>query len=313
MNRDQTQVVLGLVRELGKVRTADDTALAPAYVRQKAWPANAERVTPRQIRKEFASRVGLPVLLDINLLKETIKLGIKAGQWLYFDPGKGCAYSNESPTSPLVEITDDVELILPEAAAGVPICGKEEPPPTATAKGKCLLCKNPHDACTCSIGFPGPGSGGPTGALIGKGSPSRAFQRVVDLAQEQKVSALTTVEIRAAGEGHELGLDLQAMALAVPQLPKADRRVEVEGAFDLPEDDRLQIKFQGSWDRYRRLNETVRKAAKDARSATGHITLRLTFPNPVNPTGTELGSIRDTFVRISPGHIRVVATPVPPQ
>ncbi len=311
MNRDQTQVILGVLRDLGKVRTADDTALAPAYVRQKAWPANAERVTPRQIHKEFGSRVGLPVLLDINLLKETIKLGVKAGQWLYFDPAKGCAYSSESPTSPLVEITDDVELILPEAAAGVPICGKEEPPPQPP-KGKCPLCKNPQDACTCSIGFPEPGKGGPTGALVGKGSPSQAFQRVVDLAQERKVSALTTVEIRAAGEGQELGLDLQAMALAVPQLPKADRRVEVEGAFDLPDSNRLRIEFQGSWDRYRRLNETVRKAAKDARSAAGHITLRLTFPNPVDPTGTELGSIRDTFVRISPGHIRVVATPAPP-
>lgn len=303
-------MILGVLRELGKVRTGDDKGIPPVYVHQKAWPVNADRVTPRQIRKEFASRIGLPILLDVNLLKETIRLGIKTGQWLYFDPAKECAYSSESPTSPLVEITDDVELVLPEAAAGIPICGKEEPPPPPTG-GKCPVCGNPQDDCACASPGPSGGTGGGPAELKADGSPSQAFQRVVDLAGDRKVEALAALRIRAAGVGRELKHDLQAIALAVPQLPKADRRVEVEGTFDLPDGDRLHIRFQGSWDRYRRLGDTVRKAAGEAHSATGHITLRLTFRKPIKPTGAELGSIRDTFARINPGHVEVVATPSP--
>ena len=304
VNQDQTQAVLRLLRELGKLRTADDKGIPPVFVRQKAWPANADRATSRQVQKEFASRVGLPILLDINILKETVKLGIKAGQWLYFDPAKQCAYSNESPTSPLVEITDDVELIIPDAAGGVPICGKQDQEPKTAAK--CPVCGNPQTACTCS-GNIAP----PPGQLKGEGSPAQAFQRVADLAQDRKISNVATVEIRAAGVGRELSHDFQAMALAVPQLPKGDKHVAVRGTFDLPDGDRLALEFDGSWNRYRQISDTVQKAAKDAHSGAGHITLRITFPSPVEPAGSEIGSIRDTFARINPGHVEVVASPAP--
>ena len=304
VNQNQSQVVLRVLRELGKVRTADDKGIPPVFVRQRAWPANADRATPRQLQKEFASRVNLPVLLDINILKETVKLGIKASQWVYFDPAKQCAYSNESPTSPLVEITDDVELIVPEAAEGVSICGRQDPGPPPV--GMCPVCGNPQNACTCNVDIaPLPGQ------LRGEGSPAQAFQRVADLAQDRQISHVATVEIRAAGTGRELRHDLQAMALAVPQLPKGDKRLEVKGTFDLPGGDRLAIEFDGSWNRYRQLSDAVQKAAKDAQSGTGHITLRLTFPSPVEPAGSEIGNMCDTFARISPGHVEVVATPGP--
>ena len=304
VSQDQTQVALRILRELGKVRTADDKGIPPVYVRQKAWPANADRATPRQVQKEFASRTGLPILLDINIIKETVKLGIKAGQWLYFDPAKQCAYSNESPVSPLVEITDDVELIVPDAARDVPICGKQDPEPEPV--GKCPVCGNPQSACSCGEDI------APTpGRLKGEGSPAQAFQRVADLAQDRKIGNVAAVTIRAAGAGRELRRDIQAMALAVPQLPKGDKHVEVKGTFDLPGGDRLALEFDGSWNRYRQISDTVQKAAKDAHSGTGHITLRLTFPSPVEPAGSEIGSIRDTFARINPGHVEVVATPTP--
>ena len=306
VNQDQTQMALRILRELGKVRTADDKGIPPVYVRQKAWPANADRVTPLRIQKEFTSRAGLPILLDINILKETVKLGIKAGQWLYFDPVKQCAYSNESPVSPLVEITDDVELIVPEAAGGIPICGNSKQGPESTPPIPCPVCGNPQNACTCGGDIPTSPE-----VLKGEGSPSQAFQRVVDLAQDRKIDSVAVIEIRAAGVGRELSHDLQAMALAVPQLPKATKRVAVKGTFDLPGGDRMSIEYDGSWDRYRQISGTIQKAAKDADSATGHILLRLTFPSPVDPTGSEFGSIRDTFARINPGHVEVAATPAP--
>ena len=297
--------MLSVLQQLGKVRTADDKGIPALLVRQKAWPANAQRATPRQVQKEFASRVGLPILLDIGILKETVRLGIKAGQWLYFDPRKQCAYSIESPTSPLVEITDDVELIVPEAAEGIPICGAPSPEPDSPVV--CPVCRNPQNACTCS---PVPITP-ETGQLEGEGSPARAFRRIADLAQERGVRRLASVDIRADGSDREFSRDLQAMALAVPQLPRATVRVELRGVIDLPEGDHLGIDFDGSWKRYRRIGDTILKVAREAEKGTGHITVKVTFPGPVDPAGTEIGSIRDTFTRISPGRVRVIATPAP--
>jgi len=309
-------VILRVLRELNKVRTADDQAIAPAYVHQRAWPANTERTTPLRIQKEFASRVGLPILLDINLLKETVKLGVVAGVWLYFDPARQCAYSKESPTSPLVEITDDVELIVPEASEGIPVCGKEKVPGSDKPDEKCPLCGNLTTACACGTPpSPRPGLPAPVGALRAEGLPARAFRGIADLAQDRKVVRLASLEIRAAGEGRELRLDLQAMSLTVPQLPKAEREVEVEATFDLPEGDHLSLRFQGGWDRYRnQIASALGKVAKDAGTeATGHIKLRLTFPVAIEPDGAELRSIREAFDRNNPGHVEVTAHPMPPE
>ena len=250
--------------------------------------------------------MGLPILLDVNLLKETIRLGIKAGQWLYFDPQQQCAYSAESPTSPLIEITDEVELILPEAAEGVPVCGKAEPADEPAAPAACPVCRNPQDACTCARK-----AVAAQGRIEGTGSPARAFQRIADIAQDREIDRLGGIQVRAGGSDREFARDLQAMALAVPQLPKADIRVTVKGGFDLPGGDRLSLEFEGAWQRYRQINDAVLKAAKDASAGAGHITVCLDFPSPVDAAGPEVGSIRDTFTRIDPGEVSVTALPPP--
>ena len=300
VDRDQTQIVLRTLRELGKVLTADDPDVAPAFVRQKAWPANAERTTPRQLQKEFASRIGLKILLDVNKLKETIKLGIRANQWLYYDPRKECAYSDESPTSPLVELTDDVELILPEAGAGVPICGKAAPPPTET----CPVCGNPQDDCTCAV-VP------PVGVIEirSEGASAQAFQQLVDIAQEKSVPRIAALEIRTEGTGAEFARDLLAVALAVPQLPKAEIRVSMSGAFDIDDGSHLKIEYSGPWARYREIHDVLQKAGKGVTDASGYLALGLSFPAPIEVDGLEVGDMRDTFTQLNPGKISIRAVP----
>ena len=300
VDRDQTQIVLRTLRELGKVLTADDPDVAPAFVRQKAWPANAERTTPRQLQKEFASRIGLKILLDVNKLKETIKLGIRANQWLYFDPRKECAYSNESPTSPLVELTDDVELILPEASAGVPICGKVQQPVVET----CPVCGNPQDQCTCAVPPPTKAT-----EIRADGAPGQAFQQLVDTGQEQGVPRIAALEIRTEGTGADFARDLLAVALVVPQLPKAEIRVSMSGAFDIDDGSHLKVEYSGPWARYREIHDVLQKAGKGVTDASGYLALGLSFPTAIEVDGREVGDMRDTFTQLNPGKISIRAIP----
>jgi len=302
VDRDQTQMVLRTLRELGKVLTADDPDIPPAFVRQKAWPANTDRTTPRRLQKEFASRIGLKILLDVNKLKESIKLGIRNGQWLYYDPRRECAYSSESPTSPLVELSDDVELILPEAAGGIPICGKTPAPEKKVET--CPVCGNPQDQCTCAV--PPPTQ---VAELTADGAPAQAFQRLADLAHENAVGSIAAVEIRTDGGGAEFARDLLAVALAVPQLPKADIQVTMSGGFDYDDGAHLKIEFSGPWSKYRDLHDVIQKTTKAITNAAGHLALGIRFPDPIKPDGRELSDMRDTFTQLNPGKVSLRAVP----
>jgi hypothetical protein len=301
VQKDQSQVVLKVLKEVGKVLTADDNAVAPKFVREKAWPANAERATPLALRKEFASRIGLKVLLDLNKLKETIKLGIRNGTWLYYDQAKGCAYSQDSTETPLVEITDDVELVVPEAADGLPICGQPKPP---TEEETCPVCHMPKSQCIC--GTPQPAK---TTTLKATGAPGQAFQGLVDQATDQKVERIRSLSLEVAGAGNEFLRDLIAMALAVPQLPKSTVKVAMNGAFDLTDGTHLKVNYAGPWERYRALHDIFSKAKDATQNSSGSLVLRLEFEGGLGVDSPEMSQMKETFVQLNPGGMTVSAEP----
>ena len=180
---DQSQAVLRTLRDMGKALTADDRDISPTYMLHKAWPANADRVSPRQLQREYAIRIGLPILFDINKLRETIKLGIRHDKWVYYDSRRECAFSSASPTTPLVEITDDVELVLVDSAEGIPICGQKEQPEEET----CPVCDNVETQCVCG----GTDTTTTSETIKSEGSPSEAFQRIVDIASERSIARIS--------------------------------------------------------------------------------------------------------------------------
>lgn len=307
VERDQSEVVLRVLRDLDRVLTADSPDIAPKFVRDKAWPANAERVTTLQLRQEFASRVGLKMLLDVNKLREAIKLGVRNGQWLYYDPRRGCAWSKDSTTTPLVEISGDVELVLPDAAAGIPICDLPEAP-TGEEEPTCPVCHRPVSQCICGTSTVGPA---PPSILTSQGAPGQAFQGLADQAKDRAVERLSWVSAEVTGEGAELLRDLTAMALAVPQLPKAKVAVDMYAALDLQDGTHLQVRYEGPWDRYRALHDIVQKVKGDELAdASGKLQLTLSFPDGIEPDGMDLSGIRDVFVQLNPGAMTLKAEPM---
>ncbi len=299
---DQSQVALHTLRDLHKALTADDPDVSPAYLLAKAWPANAERATPRQLQQEYAMRIGLPILFDINKLKETIRIGIRTDKWVYYDPRRECGYSSASPTSPLVEISGDVELVRVEAAEGIPICGQTTQPTLDT----CPLCSNSTVQCTCATQHPAPPA---TDAIQAQGSPAEAFQRIIDIASERNLSKITALTVRSEGSGTEFLRDLQAVTFAVPQLPKAKVHVELTATLQLREEGFLRVEFSGPWSQFQEINNTTQRTAKTAVDSTGHIQLGLAFATPISREGREINSIRDTFVRLKAGRLDINATP----
>ncbi len=113
------------------------------------------------------------------------------------------------------------------------------------------------------------------------------------------------------GAGAELLRDLTAVALAVPQLPKAKVAVDMYAALDLADGTHLQVRYQGPWDRYRALHDIVQKVKpEELADASGKLQLTLSFADGTEPDGIDLSSIRDVFVQLNPGAVTLKAEPL---
>ena len=305
VEQDQSQVVLRVLRDLDRVITAESADIAPKFLREKAWPQNADRLTTLQLRQQFAMLPSLRMLLDVNKLKEAIKLGVRNGQWLYYDPRRGCAWSKDSTTTPLVEISSDVELVLPEAATGIPIC--DLPAGAEVAEETCPVCRRPVRQCICGTSVlqqPGPA------VLSANGAPGQAFQALADQAKDRGIARLGWISAEITGAGAELLRDLTAMALAVPQLPKARVTVDMYAAVDLADGTHLEVRYQGPWNRYHPLHDVVQKVKpEELRNASGKLQLTMRFPDGIE-AGSALAGIRDIFVQLNPGAVRLHAEPL---
>ncbi len=88
-NLDQTNVVVRVLHNLQKVRTTDDNHLPAAYLKTKAWDKNQVEMSTEDLRRAFARKVSLPLLLDVNQLQRTLENGVKTRQWVYYDTSVG--------------------------------------------------------------------------------------------------------------------------------------------------------------------------------------------------------------------------------
>ena len=169
VNQDQTAVILRVLKQLQKTLTSDDAVKPAAYIKAKAWDAGKTMLSTEDLRRAFARRMNLQILLDMNQLKKTIRNGISQQVWIYYDTIEGKGYDHESP-SPNIQISEDALLYtLAEAARLNLIIKGKEPlpppggdgmPPDETTEKKCPVCHYPVSQCICGAGGGGAGRQG---------------------------------------------------------------------------------------------------------------------------------------------------------
>ncbi len=300
IEKDQTAVVLRVLKTLEKVLTADDKPLAAAYVKAKAWPQNADSVTTEELRKEFCKRLGLKILLDVNHLKTTIKDGVKRKVWVYYSPEEGLGYGTYSP-APLVSISDDDVLYTPEEAARVKLKmkGEEETPEV------CPLChKHP---CVCGEEIEEEKK---AKAIKAEGAPAQAFQQVVDQCRDQSTEKLKTLCIHIEGHGKEGAKDAASLGLAIPQMGKGEYRVEQSMQAEFGKGETFNVSFTGPWDRYKRVKGLTDAFGREASDVRVNMTVRADFPDGLDVTGPQFQTIRDVLASLNMGRLYVDAEPL---
>lgn len=310
VKKDQTQVVLRVLKDLDKTLTADDPPLAPAYVKGKAWPKGADRVTTEELRRAFARQRNLKLLLDVNQLKTTIKKGIESGLWVYYDAAEGVGYAADSPP-PLVQIGADFELLTPQEAqrANVPIKGRE-----ARREEICPVCR--RSPCVCAEGLwvrdaavPGVPAAAAPAILRGAGSPGQALQAIVDQAADAGVERIERLTLTCDGTGSAGMDDVQRLGLAIPQLPKAEFTIDLHLTAEYGAQETLKVDFTGGWDRYRRLKQVTDPMGRDASNVYARIVVTAAFPGGLRPDSPDMQTIRDVLASIGLGPVTVEAVP----
>jgi len=298
VQKDQTEVVLRALKTLEKVLTADDKPLNPQYVKAKAWPANAPAISTEELRRAFAQRLALKMLLNIEQLKRTIRDGVGKGVWIYYPPEAGIGYGPPSP-SPPVEISDNALLYTPEEAQrlGIKIKGAQQVEEPCPVCGKLpCICDQP------------PPTTQPT--CRGEGHPAQAFQQLADQCLDQKIGALRRLSIRVDGMGKNIARDAHRLGLAIPQLGNARFYLEQAMVLEFSGGEKFSVEFAGSWQRYQRIKQLTDSLSQEADNASIRLLVRADFEPGLQIESDQFQTIRDVLTNLGVGRIAVDGEPM---
>lgn len=306
VNLDQGEVVLRVLKSLEKVQTQDAQPLAARFIKARAWDIGQTHLTTEDLRRAFARKMSLRMMLDINQLKKTIRNGIEQGEWLYYDAREQMGYGAESPL-PVVQIGEESSLYTPDEyeRLGWPIKGVTPPPPSITDSERCPVCGNPIAECTCGeIIQPD------RAPLRGDGAPGQAFQRIVDLCADQEIDTVKSLTIRFRSTGAQGASEVQALGLAIPQMGKGSFTIDETLTAEFGNSEQIHVEFTGGWDRYKRLKQITDAFAREATRLDANMTLTASFPDGLSISGDQFRTIYDVFVQMGFGYVTVSAEPI---
>jgi len=304
VDTDQTTVLLRVLKSLDKVLTADDNPLNPQYLKAKAWPTNTPSLTTEELRRAFAQRLGLKMLLDINQLKKTVKDGVTKGIWVYYPSEEAIGYGTVSP-APLVEISENVTLYTPEEAQRVGVRIKGE----TAVEEKCPVCgKFP---CVCDEDDDDDGEN--LTRITVDGTPAQTFQAIADKCHDKKIKGLKRLFIRVEGPGKNAATAVRSLGLAIPQMGKAKFSLDQNMVLEFGSDESFKVTFAGSWDRYKRVKTLTDELSKEASNANVKLVLRAEFDSELDVGGDQFAMIRDVLESLGIGKIAVEAVPANPE
>jgi hypothetical protein len=300
VQQDQSRVLLETLKRLQKVYVADDDPIDPQFIKSRAWPVGRASVAAADLKKAFARRRGLRILIDTSPLRKGILEGVRRGTWVYYDPREGVGYGTPSPT-PLVDLDGDAELLEPADARsrGIPIKGEQVVPE------RCPVCGNPVEQCTCGDVSPGPVR---EEALSAEGAPDQALQSIADQMYDRQIGALDRLFLRVQGADRSGVQELRSLGLAVPQLGPGNYWLEVRIAAEFGDPGVLRLEFRGPWDRYRRLKDSLEALLGQAQRAELDAGLVCDF-DAQGGAGERLEALRDVLRTLNVGRVKVTAEP----
>lgn len=115
--KSRQRIIYDILENEGKIKNA----IKSNYAKSRAWPTHQKVVNAKTFKDWFYQNFRLPIPTKIEVIKNTIKDGVKEKLWVFFD-GENTFVHNEKLSK--IPLTDDHELILLDEAKRRGLCNE---------------------------------------------------------------------------------------------------------------------------------------------------------------------------------------------
>lgn len=280
---NHTDTILNTLRELGKIKSADDDPLSPALVRRDAFDKEEGLVPLRTLYGRFAERLRLPLLLEPTYIKQIVRFGVRNRQWLYYDLQENLAYDSDES---LVDIAIDEQhaVATPEWVQenNIQVFRREpkkppEMPEPPSGPGVTPESKPDRDQNT----------------VRAEGEARQAFADLIAMAKDAGWHAISHIDMHWKADGPDAQARLSAVQIILGQMAGTSATISTSLSCQYKDGSTWQSDYQGGSDRYRQVGGIMETMAGQAKDAHLRVILSLDFAHPMLLTDAEIEDLRE--------------------
>ena len=296
----QRQIVRTL-RDLNKLRLAEDEPDSPVYVRDRT-PLRNGQISTASLRNEFRRDPVLPILVDDDIFVRGVRRGIEQGEYVY---QRGDLLFGPDDPPATIKI-DEQSMIFTMAYArnkGIwprPSAQPEEknpgqqPGPTKGVEGN-----DPPNSGPDGPGEPGPDSFTEEGIL------REAFVRLWERVRAKKVEAIKNLTIRMFEAG-----DAFRLLGVIGSVSGTERTVNINGGYETRDGGSFELEFRGPVADAQPVREFLEPQLRDALKDTIQVEFNLVFEGGLSMNGDAAEKLTERLSRFASGATYVTATAV---
>ena len=296
----QRQVERAL-RELNKLRLADDEPDSPAYIRDRT-PLRSGEVTTRKLRDEFRRDPALPILIGDDVFIRAVRRGIEQGEYVYrrgdllFGPG-----------DPLATITIDEESVVFTMSQarnnGIWPRPKTPPEPKDPGTNGGGQGDEADPPGTTTDGDPPPPNPPQHQSFRKEGVLKDALTQLWEAVRAGKMERVGRLTIRMFEAG-----DAFRLLGAVGGVAVAEKRVEIKGGYETGEGGTMHLDFSGPLGDAQPVKEFLDPQIRAAASQSLEVCFQLDFTEGLAVKGDGPANLTTKLTRFASGAAYVEAT-----
>ena len=292
----QQQVVRAL-RDLRKLRLAEDEPDSPAYVRDRT-PLKKGQMTTLALREEFRRDPALPILSGDEIFIRGIRRGVEQGDYIYRRGELLCG-----PDDPAVSIMIDEQAVVLTMAYARNKGIWPRPAPGAQGGGRkqSVIRELPGLPSKDTGGHPPPRPA--SGSVTAEGVLRDALVRLWEQARTQRMDKIGVLSIRMFEAG-----DAFRLLGAIGAVSGATKVVTITGGYETREGGSFELEFTGPVADAQPVKEFLDPQLRDANSQNLTVGFALTFEDGLSMEGDAAEKLTERLARFASGAAYVSAT-----
>lgn len=298
------QQIVRVLRDLNKLRLAEDEPDSPAYVRDRT-PLRKGQMTTLELRGEFRRDPALPMLVGDDVFVRGIRSGIESGEYVYrrdellYGPGDPAA---------AIAIDAQAVVLTMVFARNKGVWPRPKVDPEA-GDGRGTFSVHPGtDQPTDTP--PAPDTTHPpapvAGAITAEGLLAEALTKLWEQARGRQLDAIARLNMRLFEAG-----DAFRLLGAVGAVPGAKKTVKFTGGYETREGGTFELEFTGPVQDAQPVREFLEPQLRDAEGNTLEGAFDLEFANGLSLQGDAAEKMTDRLSRFASGAAYVTATAEP--